>query len=112
VSLLSHCLDSSASSLTTASVLKLDGMGECSDNGNGRSASIKLDRQFFFFLLGIQRTSHSHGPNAVKGLFAGRHLIVVVLVGESQLVQHQQLAPRILDGLEGRHGARKDGTWQ
>ena len=33
-------------------------------------------------------TSNSHGPYAVKSLLGGRHLIVVVFVGEPELVEH------------------------
>jgi hypothetical protein len=54
-------------------------------------------------------TSHSHRPDAVKRFFARGDLIVVVLMGKSELIQHQQLAPRIFDGLKVCHCSTYSG---
>lgn len=51
----------------------------------------------------LELTSHSHRSNAVKGLLGCRDFIVVMFMGKSELIQDEQFAPGILDGLKSRH---------
>ena len=49
-------------------------------------------------------TPNSHGLDAVERLFARRYLIVMVTMWQAELVEDFQLAPRVFNGLEARHG--------
>lgn len=65
--------------------MQLDCQGQGSYDGNSR------------------RTPHPHGFDAIEGLLACGHLVVVVLMRQSQLVQHVQPAASVFDGLQVGH---------
>lgn len=68
-------------SLTARPAMQFNSQGQSGDNSDGGSAS------------------YPHGLDTVKRFLTCGHFVIVVLVGQPELIQHVQMAAGVLDGL-------------